>query len=269
MPPRVAPFQKISSLENGSAPFFEALKPGQFLEALFEALPNTHLFVKDRQGRFMAASEGFARQIGAGGIAEILGKTDHDFIPDFIANAFVKDDLTVIKSGVAILQKVELVPTRNSLDWLTTSKVPLYSRDGSIIGLAGVIRQTEDSDEIYRENPVVHRIVDFLGENFPSKITVMDMASHAGISASTVERLFRSTFGISPLKYLKKVRLHCACKMLRTTRKTLVTIARECGFNDPTGMSRDFRLELKINPRSYRNSFGGKKPASPRGASAK
>lgn len=267
MPPRVAPFQKISRFEDFSNAFFEELKPGQFLESLFEALPNAHLFVKDRAGRFMAASPGFARQIGAGSVAEIIGKTDHDFIPDFIANAFVKDDLSVLKTGVPILQKVELVPSRSSLDWLTTSKVPLYGRDGGIIGLAGVIRQTEDSDEIYRENPVVHRIVDFLGEHYPSKITVADMASHAGISASTVERLFRSTFGISPLKYLKKVRLHCACKMLRTTRKTLETIARECGFTDPTGMSRDFRLELKINPRSYRNSFGSKKPAAPRGKS--
>jgi len=249
--------------EPGSSPeaFFQALKPEQFLEALFEALPNTHLFVKDSEGRFMAASTGFARQIGAGSVAEILGKTDHDFIPAFIANAFVKDDLSVMRTGVPILQKVELVPARSSLDWLITSKVPLHGRNGRIVGLAGVIRQTEDSDDIYRENPVVHRIVDFLGENYPAKITVAEMASHAGISPSTVERLFRSTFGISPLKYLKKVRLHCACKMLRNTKKTLATIARECGFNDQTSMSRDFRLELKITPRSYRNSFGRKKPA--------
>ena len=97
---------------------------------------------------------------------------------------------------------------------------------------------------------------DFIADDY----TVADMAAHAGISPSTVERLFRSTFGISPLKYLKKVRLHCACKMLRTTKKTLSSIARECGFTDPTGMSRNFRTELKINPRSYRNSFGRRKP---------
>ena len=261
MPSKVVPLQKVQPIESGSHAFFRDLKPGQFLEALFEALPNTHLFVKDRHGHFMAATEGFARQIGAGSVAELIGKTDHDFIPDFIANAFVKDDLSVLKTGIPILQKVELVPAQNSLDWLTTSKVPLYGNDSSIIGLAGVIRKTEDSDEIYRENPVVHRIVDFLGEKYPSKITVADMAAHAGISASTVERVFRTTFGIPPLKYLKKVRLHCACKMLRTTKKTLGTIAKECGFTDPTGMSRDFRTELKINPRSYRNSFGRKKPA--------
>jgi len=265
MSSKVVISREIASLDDSSDAFFRELKPGQFLEALFEVLPNTRLFVKDRQGRFVAASEEFARQIGAGNVNELLGKTDHDFIPDFIANAFIKDDLSVLKTGIPIIQKVELVPTQNSLDWLTTSKVPIYGTNEKIVGLAGVIRQTEDSDEIYRENPVVHRIVELLGNNYSSKITVADMASHGGISASTVERLFRSTFGISPLKYLKKVRLHCACKMLRTTKKKLETISKECGFTDPTGMSRDFRIELKISPRSYRNSFSRKKPAGSQG----
>jgi len=239
--------------------FFRELRPGQFLEALFEALPNAHLFVKDRQGRFVAASAGFARQIASTTVQEILGKTDHDFTPAFIADAFVKDDAAVLKTGKPLLQKVELVPAQSSLDWLTTTKIPLYSHSGKIIGLAGVIRKTENSDELYRKNPVVHRIVDQIGECYAQKISVQDMAAHAGISASTVERLFRSTFGISPLKYVKKVRLHAACKLLRTTKKTLRRIADECGFTDPTGMSRDFRLELKISPRAYRISFSTKK----------
>jgi len=242
--------------------FFKDLRPGQFLEALFEAVPNAHLFIKDSKGRFVAASEGFALQMGAANVNALIGKTDHDFTPHFIADAFVKDDLYVLRTGKPIIQKVELVPAQNSLDWLTTTKIPLYGNSGKIIGLAGVIRKTEDSDELYRENPVVHKIVDQIGNSYSQKISVQEMASLGAISASTVERLFRSTFGISPLKYVKKVRLHAACKKLRTTTKSLSIIARECGFTDPTSMSRDFRSELKINPRSYRNSFGQKKTAA-------
>ena len=58
--------------------------------------------------------------------------------------------------------------------------------------------------------------------------------------------------------------LHAACKMLRSTKKSLATIAEECGFTDPTSMSRDFRQELKINPRAYRTSFGEKKRSAGR-----
>lgn len=264
MPSPLKPSVKNVPPEDRLEAFFQELKPGQFLEALFEALPNAHLFIKDGERRFVAASEGFARQMGAARVSDLLGKTDHDFTPHFIADAFVKDDLSVLRTGRPILQKVELVPTQRSLDWLTTTKIPLYGHSGKIIGLAGIIRKTEDSDEIYRESPVVRRIVDFIGECYAKKITVLDMASRAGISSSTVERLFRDTFGISPLKYVKKVRLHCACKMLRNTKKSLGTISKECGFTDQTSMSRDFRLELKINPRSYRNSFGKKKPSASR-----
>lgn len=268
MPPQFKSSLKATSDFGLFDKFFQELKPGQFLEVLFEAIPNAHLFIKDGDCRFVAASEGFARQMGAERVGDLLGKTDHDFTPHFIADAFVKDDLSVLRTGRSILQKVELVPTQSSLDWLTTTKIPLFGKSGKIIGLAGIIRKTEDTDELYRENPVVHRIVDFIGECYRKKITVQNMATHVGISASTVERLFRSTFGISPMKYVKKVRLHAACKMLRVTKKSLSTIAGECGFTDPTSMSRDFRLEIKINPRSYRNSFGNKKLTASRGKSS-
>ncbi len=260
MHPQINPVKNTETHEDRFSEFFRELKPGQFLEALFEAVPNAHLFIKDSERRFVAASEGFARQMGADSVSSLLGKTDHDFTPRFIADAFVKDDLSVLRTGMPILQKVELVPAQNSLDWLTTTKIPLYGISGKIIGLAGIIRKTEDSDELYRENPVIHRIVEQIGANYSRKISVCEMAAHAGISSSTVERLFRNTFGISPLKYVKKVRMHAACSMLRNSKKSLATIARECGFTDPTSMSRDFRLELKINPSSYRNSFGKKKP---------
>jgi len=242
--------------------FFRELRPGQFLEQLFDALPNAHLFVKDRQGRFVAASPGFARQMGAGSVEEILGKTDHDFTADFLAEAFVKDDAYVLKKGKPIFNKVELVPVQNSLDWLTTSKVPLFNRSGKVVGLGGITRRTEDSDALYRRHPVVHRIVDYIGEHYPRKLTVKDLADHTGISPSSVERLFRSTFGISPLKFVKKVRLHAACKMLRQSGKPLALIAEECGFTDPTTLSRDFRHQLKISPRDYRIRFAAGKTLS-------
>lgn len=193
--------------------------------------------------------------MGAKEVSDIVGKTDYDFSPDFLANAFVKDDQHVFERGEGIYNKVELVPVENSLDWLTTTKIPIYSRDESIIGLAGVVRRTQDSDPLCRVNPVVHRIVDYIGENHPGKISVADMATQTGISESTVERLFRKTFGISPMRYVKKVRLHAACKALRTTQTAAAVIALECGFNDPTCMSRAFREELKISPREYRARF--------------
>lgn len=235
--------------------FFDRLRPGQLLEALFDAVPGAYFFVKDRQSRFMAASQGFVQMLGLASVGQILGRTDYDFSADFLAEAFFTDDQRVMSTGQTMLRKVELVPSEDSLDWLSTTKIPLYDHEGDVIGLAGVCRVIQDSDELYRNHPEMRRIIEFISENFRKKITVADMGREAGISVSSVERLFRGTFGVTPLMYLHKTRLNAACWLLRQRDANLATIATDCGFHDQTGMTRAFRQELKITPLKYRNRF--------------
>lgn len=233
--------------------FFSNLKPGQMLEALFGSLPGASYFIKDRASRFMGGSPRFARNLGAKSVEKMLGKTDYDFSADFLAEAFQKDDQQVMETGVPILNRIELVPARDgSLDWLSTTKVPLYGNDGEIVGLAGVSHIIHDTDAVYAGHPEMHRIVDYVRAHYREKVTVADMAAVGGISVSSQERLFRKTFGLTPMVYMRKTRLNAACRMLRETEQSLAEIAAECGFSDQTNMTRAFRTELKITPMRYR-----------------
>ena len=238
--------------------FLSRLQPGQMFETLFESIPGAHYFVKDRQSRFVAASHSFAQTMGCRSPEELTGKTDHDFSADFLADSFRHDDERVMTTGRPLLNKVELVPTMDSLDWLTTTKIPLYGKDGSIIGLAGITRRTRDSDTVYLDHPEMHRIVDFIRERFREKLTLADMARVGGISVSSLERLFRRIFGLTPLKYLRKTRLNAACRRLRDSAATISEIAADCGFGNQTNLTRAFRAELKITPLKYRRRFSGK-----------
>jgi AraC family L-rhamnose operon regulatory protein RhaS len=101
----------------------------------------------------------------------------------------------------------------------------------------------------------MYEIVNFVKSNFREKLSVSDMAKVGGISVSSQERLFRKTFGLTPLMYLRRTRLNAACKLLRETKNQLSKIAIDCGFNDQTNMTRAFRLELKITPLRYRRRF--------------
>jgi AraC-like DNA-binding protein len=236
--------------------FLAALRPGQLLVELFEAVPGAYFFIKDTESRFMGGSDSFARTLGEESIQALLGKTDYDFSPDFLADAFLADDRQVMESGEPVLNRIELVPTQDgSLDWLSTTKIPLYSREGDIIGLAGVTRRIRDSDAVYAEHPEMHRIVDYVREHYREKISVGDMARCGGISVSSQERLFRKTFGLTPRMYVRKTRLNAACKLLREGEASLADIAVQCGFNDQNSMTRAFRLELKITPLRYRRRF--------------
>ncbi|WOO40194.1 AraC family transcriptional regulator [Rubellicoccus peritrichatus] len=249
----------FANVVDKSAPdlklFLEKLQPGQMLEALFDSIPGAFYFVKNLDGRFITCSLSFAKTMGAKSVEEVIGKNDHDFSAKFLADAFVKDDKRVIETGRSIINRVELVPNENSLDWLSTTKIPLYDKDGSIIGLAGITRKTSDSDELYQDHPEMQKIVAFIRQHYRDKITIADMADAAGISSSTVDRLFRKTFGITPAMYARKIRLNAACRKICETDEDLSTIAIACGFSDQTNMTRAFRSDLKITPNRYRQRF--------------
>ncbi|MGJ8639407.1 MAG: helix-turn-helix domain-containing protein [Opitutaceae bacterium] len=241
--------------------FLGRLRSGQLMEELFNAIPGVFYFVKDLDSRFMGGSLGFAKSMGVGSVEALIGKTDYDYSPDFLADAFYEDDQSVMAGGKEIHDKVELVPAADgSLDWLTTTKVPLYAHDGAVVGLAGVARIIRDDDAVYADHPEMYRIVDYVRVNYREKMSVADMASVGGISVSSQERLFRKTFGLTPLMYLRKTRLNAACAMLRDTSTDLAEIAVNCGLTDQTNMTRAFRLELKITPLKYRRRFREAKP---------
>jgi AraC-like DNA-binding protein len=242
------------------ADFLTSLRPGQLLESLFDQVPGAYYFVKDRSSRFMGGSASFAQTLGESCIESMIGKTDYDYSPDFLADGFYADDQRVIRTGQSVLNQIELVPSADgSLDWLCTSKIPLFDAAGEVVGLAGVARMIRDSDVVYADHPEMHLIVDYVRAHYREKLSVADLAEVGGISVSSQERLFKKTFGLTPLMYLRKTRLNAACQLLRSTKVGLSDISVQCGFNDQTNMTRAFRLELKITPLKYRRSFSDAK----------
>ena len=239
--------------------FLSSLRSGQLLEALFDNLPGAYYFVKDRESRFMGGSQSFAQSLGESSIEVMLGKTDYDYSPDFLADAFFADDQRVMQTAEAIYNKIELVPSADgSLDWLFTTKIPLFNTQGEVVGLAGVARIIRDHEGVYAEHPEMHRIVNHVRQHYRDKLSIADLATIGGISVSSQERLFKKTFGLTPLMYLRRTRLNAACKLLRSSAVGLSDISVQCGFNDQTNMTRAFRQELKITPLKYRRKFSVK-----------
>lgn len=236
------------------------LRPEQVLELLFDRVPDVAFFIKDDQYRFVTGNPALLRLVGAATLDEVIGKTDTAFTADFLAEVFRADDRLVLEDGEPILDRVELVPTPDTLEWRCTTKIPLYDHDGQIIGLAGMTREIRDSDDAYRNHPGMHGIVDYIQAHYREGITKADMARVADISISTLERLFRKTFGITPGQYVRKIRLNAACQLIRETDRSLADIARTCGFFDQTSMTHSFRTELKITPNRYRNRFSKASP---------
>ncbi len=236
--------------------FHASLRPGQLLESLVNSIPGTYYFVKNQQGQFVGGTERFAQLISGEPLEGIIGKTDYDFVPTFLAQHFELGDQKVLTTGEPIYDQLELVPTAGgSLDWLSTTKVPLFGTNDEVVGLAGLTRLISDGEEVYAAHPEMRIIVNYLRDHYAEKVTMAEVAKLADISVSTQERRFKKLFGITPLMYLQKIRLNAACDLLRTSSQEIATIAVRTGFNDQSNMTRAFRTELKVTPLKYRKTY--------------
>ncbi|MGA3011909.1 MAG: PAS domain S-box protein [Terracidiphilus sp.] len=112
----------------------------KMLHALIDNIPD-YMYVKDIQSRFVVANPHLAHVVGVKAPEELLGKTDYDFYPRYLADAFYEDEQNVIRSGQPLFNREEkgIDGQGNEVDILTT-KVPIRDSEGRVIGIAGVGR---------------------------------------------------------------------------------------------------------------------------------
>src|SRR5688572_16601395 len=108
--------------------------------ALFDHLPDVVLFAKDTDLRFVFVNRAFLHLVDVKSEDDVLGRRDVDFFPREMADNYVRDDRAVL-GGDSVVDRVELIRNPDgSIDWFTTTKVPLKGRDGSIVGVCGITR---------------------------------------------------------------------------------------------------------------------------------
>ncbi len=248
--------ENLNTSENFVKEFGEAMRPCQFLETLFNATPNLHFFIKNIRGEFVAFNNNLMKSLDCQNPEELIGRTDYDYTPSFLADIYVKDDKALIASGKPIIEKLELAPSDELIpDWRLTTKIPIFGKDGSVIGLAGLTRMLKSNDPIYLGHSELGIAIDYIKQNYMKKISIIDVAKKIDMSVSSVERLFKQIFKTTPIKYIKKIRLNAACRELRLTENSIAQIAENCGFYDQSSMNRDFRTILNLTPYHYRKKY--------------
>ncbi|MCW8347337.1 helix-turn-helix domain-containing protein [Vibrio sp. ZSDZ65] len=70
------------------------------------------------------------------------------------------------------------------------------------------------------------------------------------ISERSLQRRFKSLFGVTFSDYLSEIRMEKACEMLLQGEK-VVDVAFSCGFNDPSYFSQRFKLYFGISPSKF------------------
>ena len=123
----------------------------RMLRALIDNVPD-FMYVKDARSCFMVANASLAKSMGVTSPADLLGKTDFDFYPKRLANQYYEDEQLVIrKKKVLFEHEEESTNNDGHRIVLLTTKVPLFDRNGQVIGIAGVGRDITERQRVERE----------------------------------------------------------------------------------------------------------------------
>ncbi len=235
--------------------FLNRVNEARGISLLFDNLPEIYLFVKNRKSQFTKVNSSLLHMLGLADEREMLGKTDLDFYPLEIAQKYIEEDQEVMKQRKGYVNRIWLVPGPDGhLVWYLCSKIPLYSRSGKVIGIAGTLRDYKTAGAVLEPYHEMADIIEYITRKYAAKIELHCLAEMACLSVSQFERRFKKLFQLSPLQYILKVRIHRACHFLSQSSMGITQIAQECGFYDHSYFTRKFSKIIGMTPKKYRNS---------------
>jgi AraC family transcriptional regulator len=98
----------------------------------------------------------------------------------------------------------------------------------------------------------LRQITDWMAEHVAEDLSLTRLAAQAGLSKFHFQRLFKSAVGVSPSHYHINLRMNVARQLLRETKMSVVDVALEVGYTNPSHFAQLFRRETGLSPSEYR-----------------
>ncbi len=95
----------------------------------------------------------------------------------------------------------------------------------------------------------------FAVENLQADLTVETLAERAHMSPRHFARRFRAEVGVTPARYVERLRLEAARRRLEESEQPVAVVAAACGFGTAETMRRVFLRALGVGPAEYRRRF--------------
>lgn len=239
--------------------FFSELAEPFTGEVVFDLLSDLVFFVKNRRCEYVIVNETLVKRCGLQKKADLIGRRADELFPAPLGDIYREQDESVMRSGAAILNQLELHSYANGgRGWCLTNKLPLRNRRGQVIGLAGISRDLHAARERSDDYSAVAAAVDFIQKHFDEPLRVTALAARAGLSPYQFEERLRKIFGLTAGQFIQKTRMEAAERKLRQTGDTIAGIALACGYSDQSAFTRQFRQTTGLSPSIYRHTYCGR-----------
>jgi transcriptional regulator GlxA family with amidase domain len=101
----------------------------------------------------------------------------------------------------------------------------------------------------------IHEVQVWMMEHLDEPLTLDALARRAAMSTRTFTRVFAQDVGTTPARYLLRLRVEAARRLLEQTDKSLAQVATASGFTSADVMRRAFVRTLGTTPGLYRGHF--------------
>ncbi len=98
----------------------------------------------------------------------------------------------------------------------------------------------------------LEQVVDYMKANLTQDVSILDLATLIGMSASHFSRSFKQSAGTAPYRYLMQQRVERAKQLLKQQTMSISDIALDCGFANQTHLTKVFRQMTRTTPKAYR-----------------
>jgi len=192
---------EISELINGFNNLLDVLgKRSAQLHALLQSIPDL-VWLKDTNGIYISCNSAFERLFGAKE-ADIIGKTDYDFIDKQQADLFRENDRKAMIAHKAVSNEEWLTFAEGGYRGLfETIKVPVKNANGQVIGVLGISRDMSER----KAAELKLRMLSTAIEQSPTSVAITNVEA----KIEYINSAFTKEAGYTLDEVLGKTRVYC------------------------------------------------------------
>ena len=154
----------------------------------------------------------------------------------------------VINAESTMLRALFKALVKNSTD--TSADYSKMSIFYEILAELDRLRESRSSGIIPEKTELAKGIIE--REYSDPLFSVTELAERIGVSSAYLRREFNKAYGMSPLAYLKDIRIKKAKLLLLSEQYSVARLASECGYTCPSYFIQDFHRATGESPGSYR-----------------
>lgn len=134
---------------------------------------------------------------------------------------------------------------------LTTALVREHSRLSDRVGGGAVHRRAAKGGLASWQ---LRRVVDHMAHFIDRDIGLDDLTELTGLSRAHFFRAFKQSTGLSPHRFLTKMRIDQACILLQTSERSVDEVSAAMGFAKAALFAATFKRQVGLQPRLYKAS---------------